>query len=529
MTDTTDIAPDTILPSYLSGSWQQGSGEGAQVLDAVTGEPVCRVSSDGLDLGAAVQHARAVGGPALAGMSFHERAGIVKALALALSERKDELYELSARAGATARDSGVDVDGGFGTAIVFSSLARKGLPDSTVVVEDDFIQLGKQGVFGGRHILTTPKGVAVQINAFNFPVWGMLEKLAPALIAGVPTIVKPATPTVYIAERAVRIMLEAGVLPEGALQLVSGSIRGLFDHLGGQDHVGFTGSAATAASLRADKAVTERSMHFNAEADSLNASVLGPDAAPGTPEFDLFVKGLVTEMTVKAGQKCTAIRRALVPAEHLDAVAEAAGAALAKVVVGAPGAEGVRMGALVGLEQRDDVRAAAARLIDAGSLVFGDPAQVEVVGADAERGAFLSPLLVRGDSDQAAPHEVEAFGPVSTLLPYADPADVVPILARGEGSLAGSVVSQDAGFVRDVVLGAASHHGRILVLDRDSAAESTGHGIPMPQLVHGGPGRAGGGEEEGGLRAVRAHLQRTAVQGGPEVLAMLAGEQADAE
>ncbi|MEI2775939.1 MAG: phenylacetic acid degradation bifunctional protein PaaZ [Tetrasphaera sp.] len=518
-----------ILPSYLVGSWQSGTGDGAEVKDAVTGETVCRVSSAGLDIAAAVEHARTVGAPALAALTFHERAGIVKQLALALSERKAELYELSARAGATARDAGVDVDGGFGTALVFSSLARKGLPDATVVAEDEFIGLGKEGSFGGRHLLTTPRGgVAVQINAFNFPVWGMLEKLAPALIAGVPNIVKPATPTAYIAQRAVEIMLESGALPEGALQLVCGSIPGLFDQLGGQDHVGFTGSAATAARLRGDAAVTQRSLHLNVEADSLNASVLGPDATPDSPEFGLFVKGLVTEMTVKAGQKCTAIRRALVPAAQLEAVTEAASAALGKVVVGAPGAEGVRMGALVGTEQRDDVRAAADRLAAAGRLVFGDPQQVAVVGADADRGAFLSPLLISADPQQVAPHEVEAFGPVSTLLPYADPADVVPILARGQGSLAGSVVSHDPDFVREVVLGAASHHGRILVLDRDCAAESTGHGIPMPQLVHGGPGRAGGGEEEGGLRAVHAHLHRTAVQGSPTALAMLAGEDVPA-
>jgi oxepin-CoA hydrolase / 3-oxo-5,6-dehydrosuberyl-CoA semialdehyde dehydrogenase len=516
-----------ILPSLIAGEWRTGGGEGVDVADAVTGETVVTVSSEGLDLSTAVDHAHETGGAALRELTFPQRAAALKAAALALEERKQELYDLSARSGATRRDAKVDVDGGIGTALVYSSLGRKGLPDGTVVVEDDPVQLGREGTFAGQHFLTTPRGLFLQINAFNFPVWGMLEKLAPALLAGVPTIVKPATQTAYIAEHAVRIITESGALPEGALQLVSGGIPGLFDLLGGQDHIGFTGSAATAAKLRADAAVTRRSVHFNAEADSLNCSILGPDAVAGQPEFDLFVQALVTEMTVKAGQKCTAIRRAFVPAGRRDEVAEAVSAELAKVVVGAPGADGVTMGALVGLAQREDVRSAAARLASAGQLVFGDPAKVEVVGADDTAGAFLSPLLVQADGDRAEPHEVEAFGPVSTLMSYADPAHLTSLVARGEGSLVGSVVSHDRDFVRQVVLDAAAHHGRILVLDRDSAAESTGHGTPMPQLVHGGPGRAGGGQEEGGLRAVHALLQRTAVQGSPAVLAALAGRAAD--
>ncbi|WP_327583889.1 phenylacetic acid degradation bifunctional protein PaaZ [Nonomuraea sp. NBC_00507] len=505
------------LPSYLEGAWRTGAGEGTPVADAVTGELVTRVTSDGLDLAAAVTYARRTGLAALGELTFPQRAAALKAAALALQERKQELYDLSARAGATRRDAAVDVDGGIGTALVYASLARKGLPDHTLIVEDDLIPLGKGGTFAGRHVLTTPRGISLQINAFNFPVWGMLEKLAPALLAGLPTIVKPATPTVYIAAHAVRIIADA--LPPGAIQLVAGGIPGLLELLGGQDHIGFTGSAATAARLRADPAVTRRSARFNAEADSLNCSVLGPDAVPGQPEFDLFADALVTEMTVKAGQKCTAIRRAFVPAHLIDPVSEAVEARLARVVAGAPGAAGVTMGALVGLAQRDDVRAAVARLSEAGSLVYGDPHKVEVVGADAERGAFLSPLLLRADDvDRPEPHEVEAFGPVSTLMRYHDTAQLAELIARGDGSLAGSVVSHDRDFVRQVVLGAAACHGRLLVLDRDSAGESTGHGTPMPQLVHGGPGRAGGGEEEGGLRAVHAHLQRTALQGGPEIL-----------
>ncbi|TMR25136.1 phenylacetic acid degradation bifunctional protein PaaZ [Nonomuraea turkmeniaca] len=505
------------LPSYLEGAWRAGAGAGTPVADAVTGELVTRVSSEGLDLAAAVAYARRTGLAALGELTFPQRAAALKAAALALQERKQELYDLSARAGATRKDAAVDVDGGIGTALVYASLARKGLPDHTLIVEDDPIPLGKGGTFAGRHVLTTPRGISLQINAYNFPVWGMLEKLAPALLAGLPTIVKPATPTAYIAAHAVRVIADA--LPPGAIQLVAGGVPGLLDLLGGQDHIGFTGSAATAARLRADPAVTRRSARFNAEADSLNCSVLGPDAVPGEPEFDLFADALVTEMTVKAGQKCTAIRRAFVPAHLIDAVSEAVEARLARVVVGAPGAEGVTMGALVGLAQRDDVRAAVTRLSAAGSIVWGDPDKVEVTGADAERGAFLSPLLLRADDvDRPEPHEVEAFGPVSTLMPYRDPAELTELIARGEGSLAGSVVSADRDFVRRVVLGAAACHGRLLVLDRDSAAESTGHGTPMPQLVHGGPGRAGGGQEEGGLRAVHAHLQRTALQGGPEIL-----------
>ena len=514
-----------MLPSLIAGTWTTGHGDGVTVKDAVTGEPVNRVSSEGIDLAVAVEHARKVGGPALRELDFAERAAVLKAAALALSERKQELYDLSARAGATLADAKVDVDGGFGTALVYSSLGRKGLPAGKVVLEGPAEQLGKEGTFVGQHVLTSRLGLALQINAYNFPVWGMLEKLAPALLAGVPSIVKPATQTGYIAEHAVRILDEAGVLPQGALQLISGSVPGLLDLLDGQDLVGFTGSAATAAKLRSHPAVTSRSLRFTAEADSLNCSVLGPDAVPGTPEFDLYVRALVAEMTTKAGQKCTAIRRAFVPRERLDEVTDAVTAQLAEVVVGAPGADGVTMGALVGTDQRDDVRRAVGELRAEARLVFGDPDKVDVVGADAERGAFVGPLLLRADDPTArAPHEVEAFGPVSTLMAYDDTAQLVDLVARGEGSLVGSVVTHDRGFARDVVLGTAAMHGRMLLLDREDADESTGHGIPMPQLVHGGPGRAGGGEEEGGLRAVYHHMQRTAIQAGPAMLeAVLAG------
>ncbi|MFH5821919.1 phenylacetic acid degradation bifunctional protein PaaZ [Georgenia sp. AZ-5] len=506
------------LESWTEGRWWSADEPGATVHDAVTGEEVVTVSSAGLDAAAAVAYARDVGGPALRRSTFPQRAATVKALALALKERREELVELSARTGATPADASVDVDGAIGTALVFASKAKT-LPDANVLPEGDVEPLGRGGTFAGRHLLTPLTGVAVEINAFNFPVWGMLEKLAPALIAGVPSIVKPATPTAYVAEHAVRIMAESGLLPEGAVQLVSGGVGDLLDHLGGQDLLSFTGSATTAARLRGHEAVTARSLRFNAEADSLNGTVLGPDATPGTEELDLFADAVVHEMTCKAGQRCTAIRRVLVPEARLDEVAGAIAERLARVVVGAPGAEGVTMGALAGQAQREEVLAAVGRLRAAATVVTGGAAPAEAVGADPRTGAFVAPTLLRADdADRAEVHTVEAFGPVATLLGYRDTAHAVDLLARGGGSLVASVVSRDPDVVRELVTGAAPHHGRVLVLDRDSAGESTGHGTPMPQLVHGGPGRAGGGEEEGGLRAVAHHLQRTAVQGSPRVL-----------
>lgn len=517
-----------ILPSYLRGEWTVGTGTGVAIHDAITGEIVTHVSSEGLDFAGAVDFARRVGGPALRALSFAERAAVVKAAAGALAERKEELYELSARSGALVADAKVDVDGGFGTAIVFASVGRKTLPASPFIVEGPVEQLGRDGTFVGQHLLTPLQGVAVQINAFNFPVWGMLQKLAPALLAGVPTLVKPATGTAHVAEHAVRIMVESGVLPDGALQLVSGSIPSVLDLLGGQDLVGFTGSAATAATLRMHPAVVERSVRFTAEADSLNCTVLGPDVTPGDPEWDLFVAALTTEMITKAGQRCTAIRRAFVPSSRLDDVADAVAEQLSKVVVGAPGHAGVTMGALVNMEQRVDVRAAIEQLKRDAKVVYGDVKRVDVVGGDPDVGAFQSPVLLRCDDIEAtAPHEVEAFGPVATLMPYGDTSQLVDLIARGKGSLVGSLATHDTAFARDVVLHAASHHGRFLLLDRENGASSTGHGTPLPQLVHGGPGRAGGGEEEGGLRAVYHHMQRTAIQAGPGMLAAILAGPAD--
>ncbi|MGO8888633.1 MAG: phenylacetic acid degradation bifunctional protein PaaZ [Streptosporangiaceae bacterium] len=509
----------TLLRSYVSGAWIAPADGGRPVLDAVTGEEVARVSSAGVDLGAALAYGRSAGGPALRELTFHQRAALLKSLGMLLREHRQELYALSARTGATLGDSKFDVDGGIGVLLSYASKARRELPNDTILAEGAVEPLGKGGTFVGQHILTPLHGVAVQINAFNFPVWGPLEKFAPAFIAGVPSLVKPATQTAYLTARLVELIVDSGLLPEGSIQLVCGSVGGLFDHLGEQDLVSFTGSAATARQLRAHPAIVERSIRFNAEADSLNCSVLGPEAGPGTPEFDLYVRQLVAEMTVKAGQKCTAIRRALVPAALADQVAEAARDRLAKVVVGNPAEEGVRMGALASLEQREEVRRSVKALLSAGRIVFGDPDHVDVVGASAERGAFMAPLLLRADeAGRPEPHQVEAFGPVSTIIGYRDTTEVIDLAARGRGSLAGSIVTADIAFARDVILGLAPWHGRLLVLDREDGAESTGHGSPLPALVHGGPGRAGGGEEMGGIRGVLHHMQRTAVQASPRVL-----------
>jgi oxepin-CoA hydrolase/3-oxo-5,6-dehydrosuberyl-CoA semialdehyde dehydrogenase len=507
-----------MLRSYVQGRWFTPADEGVPLSDAVTGEEITRISSSGVDMAAALDYGRRAGGPALRELTFHQRAALLKALASGLREHRDELYALSARTGATLGDSKFDIDGGIGVLFSYGSKGRRELPNDTVYVEGDVEPLGKGGTFVGQHICTPLRGVAVQINAFNFPVWGPLEKFAPAFLAGVPSLIKPASQTAYLTEKLVELIIASGLLPEGSIQLICGSAGDLLDHLTDQDLVGFTGSASTAQRLRTHPTIVQRAVRFNAEADSLNCSILGPEAVAGTPEFDLYVKQLVTEMTVKAGQKCTAIRRALVPASLLDDVAAAASARLARVVVGSPANPEVRMGALASLEQREEVRRSLKALLDSARVVFGDPERVDVVDADQERGAFLSPILLQAPVDRAEPHEVEAFGPVSTLIPYRSTDDAIALAARGGGSLVGSIVSADADFARDVVLGVAPWHGRLLVLDRDDAGESTGHGSPLPMLVHGGPGRAGGGEEMGGIRGVLHHMQRTAVQASPRVL-----------
>ena len=513
-----------LLRSYVSGNWVTPDGDGRPVFDAVTGAEVARISAAGVDMGAALAYGRAVGGSGLRELTFHQRAALLKALGSQLREHRDELYALSAKTGATLGDAKFDVDGGISVLLSYASRARREMPNDTVYLDGAVEQLGKSGQFVGQHVMTSMRGVAVQVNAFNFPVWGPLEKLAPAFLAGVPSLIKPASQTAYLTERLVELIVDSGLLPPGSVQLICGSVGDLFDHLTDQDLVSFTGSAATARQLRTHPQVAARSVRFNAEADSLNCSILGPDALPGTSEFDLYITQLVTEMTVKAGQKCTAIRRALVPAGVANAVADAVAERLAKVVVGSPAEKSVRMGPLASLEQREEVRRSVKGLLAGSRLAFGDPSHVEVVGADPERGSFISPLLLRcDDSGRPEPHEIEAFGPVATIIGYSDAAEAIGLAARGLGSLAGSVVTGDAQFAREVVLGVAPWHGRLLVLDGDDAAESTGHGSPLPPLVHGGPGRAGGGEEMGGIRGVLHYMQRTAVQASPRVLSAVTG------
>ncbi|WP_454852669.1 phenylacetic acid degradation bifunctional protein PaaZ [Promicromonospora soli] len=513
----------STLESYVAGRWFRATDDGVPVLDAVTGEEVTRVSSHGLDFGALVTHARDVGGPAIQRLTFHERATLLKAVALHLGQYKDEFYALSLRTGCTRRDSMVDVDGGIGTLFSYASKGKRELPDDTVFLDGPHEPLGKGGTFVGQHLYTSRPGVVVQINAFNFPVWGMLEKLAPAFLAGLPSIVKPGSQTAYVTEAVVRRIVDSGILPAGSLQLVCGSAGTLLDELGEQDAVAFTGSAHTARILREHPAVLHRGVRLGVEADSLNCSILGPDVRPGDPELDLFVKGVVTEMTVKAGQKCTAIRRVIVPGPVADAVVDAISARLARITVGDPADESVRMGPLASLAQRDEVRKAIEALRTSAEIVYGDPEHVDVVGADAECGAFLSPVLLRARPGAAEPHDVEPFGPVSTVLTYGSVDEAIELAARGRGSLVASLATHDPQVARDVARGLAPWHGRLLILDRDDAAESTGHGSPLPMLVHGGPGRAGGGEELGGIRGVLHHMQRTAIQGSPDMLTAITG------
>jgi oxepin-CoA hydrolase / 3-oxo-5,6-dehydrosuberyl-CoA semialdehyde dehydrogenase len=514
----------SVVESYVTGKWVSPEGDTVPLLNAVTGDEVARFASDALDVAAAIAHGREVGGPALRTLTFHQRASALKALGKLLMSRKDDFYPVSAATGATTRDSAIDVDGGFGTLFSYASKGVRELPNDTIYLDGATEILGRGGTFVGQHLYTSRLGVAVQINAFNFPVWGMLEKLAPAFLAGVPSIVKPAHQTAYLTEAVFRVIVESGLLPEGSVQLLCASPRALLDHLDSQDIVLFTGSASTAAKLRSHPNVVEGGVRFNAEADSLNCSILGPDATPDTPEFDLYIKQLVAEMTTKAGQKCTAIRRALVPAELIDHAVEATRARLSKIVVGNPDLEGVRMGALASLNQRDEVLRSLKSLRDAATLVFGDPDLFTVEGADPTRGAFLPPLLLRAQDPYApALHEVEAFGPVSTVIGYRDLDDAITLAARGKGSLVGSLVTHDPAVARRIAIGIAPYHGRVLVLDRDDAKESTGHGSPLPTLVHGGPGRAGGGEELGGIRGVLHFMQRTAIQASPDMMTAITG------
>ncbi len=507
------------LASYIAGQWRTG-GEGVALRDATTGEVVAHAAATAPDVPALLRHAREVGGPALRRLSFHERAAQLKALAKALTAHKEEFYALSYATGATKNDSWIDIDGGISTLFVYASKGARELPAGRVYLDGAVEQLSKGGTFLGQHVCVPLEGAAVHINAFNFPVWGMLEKLAPTLLAGMPAIVKPATQTSYLTACVFRRIIEAAILPAGAVQLIVGGVGDLFERLTCQDAVAFTGSASTALKLRAHPVVLANAVRFTAETDSLNCSVLGSDAAPGTPEFDLFVREVVREMTVKAGQKCTAIRRALVPAARAAEVTEALRAALARVVVGDPRLESVRMGPVASLAQRREVLEQLGRLRREAEVVFGEGQGLRTEGADAQRGAFLAPTLLycRDSAAARAVHTVEAFGPVCTLLPYGSLDEALELGRRGGGSLAASVFSADDSLAARLVLGLAPYHGRVIVVNRDCAKESTGHGSPLPHLIHGGPGRAGGGEELGGIRAVLHYMQRTAVQGSPQLL-----------
>ncbi len=509
------------LESYAAGAWVAPSGDLKPLRSAVTGDIVAELGSQKLDFAGMADHARQVGGPALRAMTFHDRAFAIKALAQYLNDRREALYELSYETGATKPDSMIDIDGGIGTLFVYSSKARRELPDDRVYVDGALEQLSRSGNFVGQHVATPLQGVAVHINAFNFPVWGMLEKLAPTLIAGVPAIVKPASATAWLAEACFRMIVESDLFPEGAVQFIAGSTGDLLDRLTGQDVVSFTGSASTASMLRANPKIIGNSVRFVAEQDSLNASVLGPDAAPGTPEFDAFIKEVHREMTAKAGQKCTAVRRIFVPDAHRDAVTDALIARLEKTVVGNPRSEGVRMGALASLAQRDDVLEKAGILATEARRVFGDPDAFSVTDADAGAGAFVPPMLFSCDDPDGAQklHSVEAFGPVSTIMPYRDLGHALKLANRGEGSLVASVFTHDPAVARQAVLEAGAFHGRLYFANRDTGKEATGHGSPLPHMVHGGPGRAGGGEELGGVRGVMHYMQRTAIQASPDLIA----------
>ncbi len=517
------------LESYLSGSWQKGEGDGKPVANAATGEIHAFIGTSGLDFAGALEWGRAVGGEALRKLTIHERAILLRAVGKKLMEIKEEFYQESFATGATRMDAWVDIEGGIGTLLTFASKARRELPNTHVLTEGPVEPLSKDGSFVAQHILSPMRGVAVHINAFNFPVWGMLEKIAPALIAGMPCVVKPASQTAYLTELVVRRILEMDILPEGALQIVTGSSGDMLDHVIEQDVVTFTGSARTGQMLRASPSIVRHSVRFTMEADSLNASILGTDVGPGSEEFDLFVKEAAREMTVKAGQKCTAIRRILVPKPHEAAVIDALSARLAKTKVGLPDDEATRMGALVSVGDRDGVRDTVRTLQQDAEIVAGTVDDVDLVSGDAVRGAFMSPVLLRADNPMSAEaiHSVEAFGPVSTVMAYEDADEAVVLARKGRGSLVSSLFTNDPSVAADVVRGLASYHGRVLIGNRRSAKTSTGHGSPLAPLVHGGPGRAGGGEEMGGMRGVKHFMQRTAVQGTPALLSAVTGQWID--
>ena len=513
------------LQSYIGGHWL-GRQAAQPLRSAINGKPIYNTHAEAIDFGEAVAHARHVGLPALMALDFQQRAERLKALAKYLNEHKETLYATSAHTGATRADSWIDIEGGSGTLFAYAGIGSNELPSGNLVHEGPAIALGKTGRFQGTHILVPRGGIAVHINAFNFPIWGLLEKFAPAFLAGMPCIGKPATATSYLTEAAVRLIQQSGIVPEGALQLVIGGTGDLLDRLDGRDVVTFTGSAETAAKFRVHPNLVRHSIPFNVEADSLNCAILAPDVTPDDEEFDLFVKEVAREMTVKAGQKCTAIRRVIVPRDRLDALAENLRARLKKIVIGDPSIEAVRMGPLASQAQLDDVSERVATLLQGAELVYGARDGFAPLGEGVAQGAFIAPtlLLSRHPLTHDAVHDIEAFGPVSTLMPYEGIDEAIALAARGRGSLVASLVTRSPQVAARVIPAMAAMHGRLLILDREAAAESTGHGSPLPQLKHGGPGRAGGGEELGGIRAVKHYLQRAAVQGSPTMLAAVTGE-----
>lgn len=509
--------------SFAAGQWIAPSADARPIESALTGEVIGQAGNSALDVQGMLEYGREIGSPALRAMTFHDRAKMLKALALHLREHREELYQLSFNTGGTQADHLVDVDGGIGTVLVYASKGRRDLPDAQIYLDGPPEQLSRNGTFMGRHICTSLQGVAVHINAFNFPVWGMLEKLAPTLLAGMPAIIKPATATCYVTEACVRIILDSGLLPKGALQLVSGRIRNMLDHLDLQDVVTFTGSVNTALKLRGNENILRNSIRFTAEQDSLNASVLGPDAQVGTPEFDLFVKEVQREMTIKAGQKCTAIRRILVPPGTSNAIIETLDKRLANITLGDPREEGTKMGALVSNAQKNDVLKKIAQISSEAKRVIGDPKNHAM---SKSKGAYLPPIVFLCDDPDSAQHvhDTEAFGPVSTIMEYRDLGHATELLNKGKGSLVASCITHDGDVAREIAMASGAFHGRLYFNNRDSMAKATGHGAPLAHMVHGGPGRAGGGEELGGTRAVMHYMQRTAIQGSPDILTAIGGQ-----
>lgn len=522
---TASISKPRQLQSYLYGAWRTGTGDAQILADAATGATVAYIDASGLNMEEALAYGRKTAGSKLQAMTFHERALMLKALGLALMAHKEEFYTESYHTGATRADGWIDIEGGIGTLLTFASKGRRELPNSRLLTEGDVEQLSKDGSFVAQHILTPLQGTAIHINAYNFPVWGMLEKIAPTLLAGVPCIVKPASQTAYLTELVVRRIIETQILPEGALQLICGSVGDLLSYVDGQDVVTFTGSATTGHKLRTHPAIVTNSTRFTMEADSLNASILGLDAVAGTPEFDLFVKEVTREMTSKAGQKCTAIRRVIAPRTQVDALSDAISKRLKQITIGLPENEATRMGPLASLDQREEVRARIQELQSAAEIICGDPSNITLEGIDASKGAFMNPVLMYADKplQAATVHDVEAFGPVATILPYDEIDEAVELTKLGKGSLVASVFTDSAAIAEKIVLRSASFHGRMLIGNHRSAKTSTGHGSPLAPLVHGGPGRAGGGEEMGGIRGVKHFMQRTAVQGAPQLLSAVTG------